>query len=272
VLFLNTDGTVKSHRKIDAHEGGFTGELAIADFLGQSNAALGDLDGDGVQDLFVGSVGHESDFPGGPVTGTIWVLFLNTDGTVKSHRKIDAHEGGFTGELAIADFFGQSIAALGDLDGDGIGDVVTGAIGDDDGGPDKGAVWFLYPYGPRWSEAGPGTAGGAGVPKLSVSSSLAAGAPLVMRLEKSVANAPLLLFVSVAGLPLPLKGGTLWPSLSAPHAAVALWTGASGKIQIPTIVPPGWPAGLELWMQAWIKDAAGAGGFASTNAIIGTAP
>ncbi len=33
---------------------------------------------------------------------------------------------------------------MGDLDGDGVGDLAVGAHGDDDGGPLRGAVWMLF--------------------------------------------------------------------------------------------------------------------------------
>ncbi|MCZ6613019.1 MAG: hypothetical protein O6941_10330 [Planctomycetota bacterium] len=52
--------------------------------------------------------------------GAVWVLFLNTDGTFKSHQKISDTQGGFTGTLADSDEFGNSVAALGDLDSDGV--------------------------------------------------------------------------------------------------------------------------------------------------------
>jgi hypothetical protein len=37
-----------------------------------------------------------------------------------------------------------SAASLGDLDGDGVGDLAVGAPGDDDGGDWHGAVWALF--------------------------------------------------------------------------------------------------------------------------------
>ena len=141
VLFLNPDGTVKTHQKISDTEGGFTGTLDNADQFGVSVAALGDLDGDGVGDLAVGAY---ADADGGPSRGAVWVLFLNPDGTVKTHQKISDTEGGFTGILHDGDLFGSSLAALGDLDGNGVGDLAVGAYGDNDGGRGRGAVWVLF--------------------------------------------------------------------------------------------------------------------------------
>ncbi len=74
----------------------------------------------------------------------MWVLFLTTDGTVKSHQKISDTAGGFTGMLDIGDSFGFSLVSLGDLDGDGVGDLAVGAELDDDGGTDRGAMWILF--------------------------------------------------------------------------------------------------------------------------------
>ncbi len=141
ILFLNTDGTVKSQQKISATEGGFTGSLDDGDVFGWHLASLGDLDGDGVCDLAVGAIGDDD---GGDDRGAVWILFLNADGTVKSHQKISDTEGGFKGMLDDDDFLGYNVASLGDLDGDGAGDLAVGATLDDDGGTNHGAVWVLF--------------------------------------------------------------------------------------------------------------------------------
>lgn len=141
LLFLNADGTVKSERKISSTSGGFGGPLDNVDRFGFSVVSPGDLDGDGIPELVVGAL---SDDDGGSGRGAVWVLFLRTDGTVRVQQKISDTAGGFTGVLENDDFFGVSVGALGDVDGDGTGDIVVGAHGDNDGGPNRGAAWILF--------------------------------------------------------------------------------------------------------------------------------
>ena len=66
---------------------------------------------------------------------------------IQSVQKISALHGGFTeagGLLDNSDYFGYSMAAIGDLNGDGVPDLAVGAYRDGDGGSDKGAVYVLF--------------------------------------------------------------------------------------------------------------------------------
>ena len=141
LLRLNADGTVKQTSKISSTQGGFTGPLRANDEFGRAVASLGDLDGDGVIDL---AVGAPTDSTGGTRRGAVWILFLNRDGTVKRHVKIASGLGGFTGRLKNLDWWGFSLANLGDFDGDGVTDLAVGAALDDDGAVNAGAAWLLY--------------------------------------------------------------------------------------------------------------------------------
>jgi cysteine-rich repeat protein len=141
VIATAAPGNVLSEQKIAQGVGGFSGPLSADDWFGYSCDGLGDFDDDGVPDLVVGT-GHDDD--GGDEKGAVWILLLNDDGTVKEERKISELEGGFTGPLDIGDRFGRSVAPIGDLDGNGTIDLVVGSRQDDDGGPDRGALWILF--------------------------------------------------------------------------------------------------------------------------------
>jgi hypothetical protein len=141
ILFLNADGTVGAQQKISASEGGLAGVLEAGDGFGVALAALGDLDGDGNTELAVGAR-HDDD--GGTDQGAVWILTLDSGGSVIAGQKISETSGGFTGTLLASDSFGASLASPGDLDGDGNVDLAVGANADDDGEPHQGAVWMLF--------------------------------------------------------------------------------------------------------------------------------
>ncbi len=102
-------------------------------------AALGDVDADGVADLAVGASGDDT---GGDGRGAMYVLRLHADGSVKSSTKLASNTGGGP-TLADGGFFGDSMTALGDVDGDGIGDLAVGAASDGTGVIRRGAVYVM---------------------------------------------------------------------------------------------------------------------------------
>ncbi len=138
---MKADGTVASSLRIARSSGGFEEDLNQGDRFGSSVTGIGDLDGDGVGELVVGA---DRDDDGGRDHGAVWVLFLNTDGTVDRAQKISSDAGRFDGNLDADDHFGGAVTGLGDLDEDGVADLAVGAPGDDDGGPDRGALWILF--------------------------------------------------------------------------------------------------------------------------------
>ena len=146
IIFMNTDGSVKSLVEIDdSTANGPT--LSNNDRFGSSIANIGDMDGDGVNDLAVGAhfddMDENDDVSGANNRGTIHILFMNTDGSVKSTVEInDSTANGPT--LSNADMFGIGIDNMGDMDGNGIIDLVVGAHGDDEGGDRRGTVHILF--------------------------------------------------------------------------------------------------------------------------------
>jgi len=144
ILFLNQDGTVEDQQEIDSRFGNFQGVLEDRDEFGFSVAALGDFDGDGVEDVAVGAALDDDGGPEGFNAGAVHVLFLATDGTVDHHQTISLEHGGFTGDVGEEDWWGSSVACLGDLDGDTNPDLAVGARFDDDGDLDTGAAYVLF--------------------------------------------------------------------------------------------------------------------------------
>ena len=133
------DGDVTSTEEInDSTANG--PELGNTHNFGISIANIGDLDGDGVNDLAVGAHGDDD---GGTNRGAIHILFMNTDGSVDSTVEINDYTANGP-ELSDDDYFGSSIANIGDLNGDGVEDIAVGATGDDDGGKNRGAIHIMF--------------------------------------------------------------------------------------------------------------------------------
>ncbi len=105
-----------------------------ADAASYSMAPLGDLNGDGYGDLVIGA--YQAD-GGGSESGGAYVVYGPVSG---AFALVDA-EAELVGEAA-GDDAGTSVASAGDVDGDGIGDLVVGAP--DAGASDAGAAYLVY--------------------------------------------------------------------------------------------------------------------------------
>ena len=126
---------MKSETTIGSGAGGFTGVLDDGDRFGIS---LAHTTSGSSSMLAVGALGDDD---GGLNRGAAWLLFLDSSGSVTGHKKY----GEATGlTLDNGDGFGSSLAFPGDVDDDGIPDIAVGALLDDDGGPDRGAVYVLF--------------------------------------------------------------------------------------------------------------------------------
>ena len=138
ILFMNADMTVKSHQVITEGVGGFTG-LIDADYFGYGVDNIGDFNGDGVTDIVVSAWGDDDQ---GTDDGALWLLYLNTDGTVKGFDKITESDLSF--DSSDDDRFGTRVINIGDLDGDGVTDLAAGEWLSDRYTTDAGAVYIMF--------------------------------------------------------------------------------------------------------------------------------
>jgi hypothetical protein len=127
VVFGKTDTTAIDLSAIAAGNGGFVinGQSSY-DSSGSSVASAGDVNGDGLADLIVGA--NDSDPAAGLYAGRSYVVFGKTDTTAIDLSAIAAGNGGFVinGQSSY-DSSGSSVASAGDVNGDGLADLIVGA-------------------------------------------------------------------------------------------------------------------------------------------------
>ena len=128
---------------------------AAGDRLGWSVSGAGDVNGDGYDDLIAGA--YQGD-DGGTGAGEAYIIYgkAGSDGTQfgtpeseGTRRVVDATS------LAPADGFilqgdeagddlGISVSGAGDINGDGVDDLIVAAYDGDDGGDDAGEAYIIY--------------------------------------------------------------------------------------------------------------------------------
>ncbi len=113
------------------------------DLLGESVSGAGDINGDGVDDLIVGARWGDD---GGTWAGEAYVIYGktgNTRGPVDT-TGLAAADGFIIQGDDAGDELGQSVSGAGDVNGDGIDDLIVGARFGDDGGVDAGEAYVIY--------------------------------------------------------------------------------------------------------------------------------
>ncbi len=103
--------------------------------VGSAVAGVGDVDGDGVPDLLIGAPGDSEDG-----SGAVWLVPGGAPG--QGARALDDVGVRISGEAA-GDYLGSSLAAAGDVDGDGLAELLLGAYGSDQGGYKTGRTYLV---------------------------------------------------------------------------------------------------------------------------------
>jgi len=114
----------------------------VRDYAGFTLDAAGDVNGDGLDDVIVGAYGAN---PAGDVSGRAYVVFGRTETSRVGLGDVMYGDGGFAldGEQE-GDYSAFAVGGAGDVNGDGLSDVIDGAFGNDAQGGDSGRIYVVF--------------------------------------------------------------------------------------------------------------------------------
>jgi hypothetical protein len=116
----------------------------IFEYCGKGVSDGGDINGDGIDDVLIGCYGA----PGGTVAGATYVLFGRAGaaafGSVLNPASLNGSNGFRLMGEQTSDSSGAALAAAGDVNGDGLDDLIIGARYGNANGPDSGAAYVVF--------------------------------------------------------------------------------------------------------------------------------
>jgi hypothetical protein len=127
---------------LDGTNGFMIDGVAAFDTSGFSVSGAGDLNDDGIDDLVVGATGGNAS-----LAGEVYVVFGTTAGFPQNLDlgALDRTDGFTVVGAATDDGLGASVAAAGDINDDGVDDLIIGAPGHDAGGnADAGQAYVIF--------------------------------------------------------------------------------------------------------------------------------
>lgn len=206
----------------------------------------GDLDGDGLADVVVDAHAYEVD---GVIQNGL-VVFRSSDWSVLFVRRND-----------LPQYSSPPVVPAGDVNQDGTVDLLAYGVSPWSANSE---LWLVSGRRLVAPSLGGGTAGLAGLPRLTVEGALHNETPLTVEAQHFLPFSPTFVVVGYSAIWQPFKGGTLVPSpdglVSGPPTDISGRTAFS--LEFPITLPPG----FELIVQLWAPDVGGPAGFAATDA------
>jgi FG-GAP repeat/FG-GAP-like repeat len=116
--------------------------IAASDGLGYSVSSAGDINGDGIDDLIIGA--RYAD-PNGSNSGQSYVVFGRRVGFLSNLDLVSLGTSGFRiNGIAAGDQSGFSVSSAGDINGDGIDDLIIGANSADPNASNSGQSYVVF--------------------------------------------------------------------------------------------------------------------------------
>ena len=130
---------------IDGSNGFVLNGINIDDFSGSSVSGIGDINNDGIDDLIVGAPLADSN--GNDNVGSSYVVFGSISGFPDSFdfSQLNGSNGFVINGLEVDNFSGISVSGVGDINDDGIDDLILGAFGTAPNGNDNaGSSYVIF--------------------------------------------------------------------------------------------------------------------------------
>ena len=125
VVFGKADGSAVELSDIATDNNGFVlNGVTMDDQSGISVSGAGDVNGDGLDDIIIGA---NQAAPNGTDSGTSYLVFGKADGNAVELSDIADNDGFMINGVTMDDQSGYSVSGAGDINGDGLDDILIGA-------------------------------------------------------------------------------------------------------------------------------------------------
>ena len=130
--------------QLDGSNGFVLNGIDERDFSGGSVSGAGDINGDGIDDLIIGANGADPN--GNSRAGETYVVFGNSEGFNASLElsELNGSNGFVLNGIDPDDLSGVSVSGAGDINGDGVDDLIIGAPGADPNDTPAGETYVVY--------------------------------------------------------------------------------------------------------------------------------